>query len=114
MRRNGSYHPADYYHQRPVIRRVLDTLISDRFSPDEGPDLFRPIYQMLLESGDYFFHLADLEDYLATHRLASREYTDPRTWTRKAILNVARIGKFSSDRSIREYARDIWQLEPVL
>ncbi len=114
MRRNGSYHPADYYHQRPVIRRVLDTLISDRFSPDEGSDLFRPIYQMLLESGDYFFHLADLEDYLATHRLASREYTDPRTWTRKAILNVARIGKFSSDRTIQEYARDIWQLEPVL
>jgi starch phosphorylase len=113
MRRNQTYHPWDYYRNRSAIRRVLDTLHSDFFCESEGCNLFHPIFHRLLEEGDYFFHLADFEDYIATQRRAVEEYTDQRLWTRKAILNVARIGKFSSDRTIKEYARDIWKLQPV-
>ena len=66
--------------------------------------------QKLLNDGEPYLHLADLESYLHTHDEAARLYRDRSAWARKAILNVARVGKFSSDRTIREYARDIWKL----
>jgi len=106
MRLRGTYHPADYYSD-PATRRVLDALNSDRFCPAE-PGLFRPIYQALLHGGDEYFHLADLPGYIKAQREAGAQYRDPDVWARKAVLNVARTGKFSSDRTIREYARDIW------
>jgi len=106
MRLRGTYHPSDYYSD-PATRRVLDALNSDRFCPDE-PGLFRPIYDSLLHGGDEYFHLADLPSYIKAQREAGQEYHDQAVWARKAILNVARTGKFSSDRTISEYARDIW------
>jgi len=106
MRLRGTYHPTDYYSD-PATRRVLDALNSDHFCPGE-PGLFRPIYESLLHGGDEYFHLADLPSYIKAQREAGAEYRDPDLWARKAILNVARTGKFSSDRTIREYARDIW------
>ncbi len=109
MRLRGTYHPADYYSD-PATRRVLDALNSDRFCPGE-PGLFRPIYESLLHHGDEYFHLADLPGYIKAQREAGREYQDQDVWARKAILNVARTGKFSSDRTIREYARDIWKIQ---
>ena len=109
MRLRGTYHPTDYYSD-PATRRVLDALNSDRFCADE-PGLFRPIYEALLHGGDEYFHLADLPSYIKAQREAGREYRDPDIWARKAILNVARTGKFSSDRTIREYARDIWGIQ---
>ena len=106
MRFHGTYRPSDYYSD-PATRRVLDALNSDRFCPAE-PGLFRPIYESLLHHGDEYFHLADLPGYIKAQREAGAEYQNPDGWGRKAVLNVARTGKFSSDRTIREYARDIW------
>jgi len=113
LRARGAYQPRDYYRQSPVVRRVLDTFQADRFCPQE-PGLFAWVFQRLLDQGDPYFHLADLESYTATQERAARTYTDRPAWLRKAILNVARTGKFSSDRTIAEYAREIWGIEPVL
>jgi starch phosphorylase len=105
----GTYHPEDYYSD-PATKRVLDALNSDRFCPGES-GLFRWIYESLLHGGDEYFHLADLPSYIKAQRDAGQEYQNPLIWARKAILNVARTGKFSSDRTIREYARDIWGIQ---
>ncbi len=104
------YHPMEFYDADPRLRRVLDELASDRFCPDE-PGLFRWIRDVLLNRDDYFL-LADFAAYIETQAEISREYVEPARWTRKAILNVARIGTFSSDRTIREYGREIWNVKP--
>jgi starch phosphorylase len=113
MRNGGGYNPWDYYEKNPNIRRVMDTLASNMFCPHQ-PGLFSPICDGILRYGDYYFHLADFQSYTDTQERASQEYKNPKLWARKAILNVARMGKFSSDRTISEYARDIWKLKPVL
>jgi glycogen phosphorylase len=110
MRDEFSYHPRDYYHRFPAIKRVMDALNSNLFCPFE-PGLFTWIYQTIMDYGDEFFHLADLPSYLEVQEQVGREFNDTPTWATKAILNVARIGKFSSDRTVREYARDIWHIE---
>jgi len=113
LRNGGAYNPWDYYNQNPNIKRVMESIASEMFCAHE-PGLFRPIYDSILHHGDYYFHLADFQSYLETQETASREYKDPSLWAKKAILNVARTGKFSSDRTISEYARDIWDLRSVL
>jgi glycogen phosphorylase len=110
MRDEFSYRPRDYYHRSPSIKRVMDALNSNLFCPFE-PGLFTWIYQAILDYGDEFFHLADMPSYLEVQEQVGREFTDRSTWATKAILNVARIGKFSSDRTVREYARDIWHIK---
>lgn len=110
MRHNNSYHPRELYESNPVLRRVVDAIASDRFCPAE-PGIFQPICDALL-GGDPYFHLADFDSYAAAHARAAQDYTDRPSWARKAILNVAGMGKFSSDRTIREYAREIWGIEP--
>jgi starch phosphorylase len=112
MRRQGTYNPRAYYNRNPALRRILDALQSDRFCPHE-PGLFDWFCRSLLDQGDYYFHLADLESYIPTQEQVARDYQEPAVWHRKAILNVANVGAFSSDRTIREYARDIWQIQPV-
>jgi starch phosphorylase len=112
MRREGSYDPRALYESNPIIQRVMDTFRTDLFCPHE-PGLFRWIFDSLVHHGDYYFHLADLPSYIETQEHAAHEYLQPELWTRKAILNVARIGKFSSDRTVQEYARDIWYIKPV-
>lgn len=112
MRQQGSYAPRALYESHPDIRRVMDTFLSDLFCPHE-PGLFRWIFDSLVHQGDYYFHLADLPSYIQAQELASQEYQQPEIWTRKAILNVARMGKFSSDRTVSEYARDVWHIRPV-
>jgi len=107
MRRTGAYNPWEYYNRFPEIRRVLDALRDDRFSPRE-PGLFRWISERILTEGDIYYHLADFPQYLAAQRQVGEDYRNRELWTRKAVLNVARAGKFSSDRTILEYARDIW------
>ncbi len=109
MWNDGSYRPRDYYHRSLSIRRVMDSFISDTFCPDE-PGLFRWIYEAIVNNGDEYFHLADLESYIETHEKAVLEFRKRPIWTEKAILNVARIGKFSSDRTISEYAKDVWNI----
>jgi glycogen phosphorylase len=111
MRALGSYDPRQCYESDPALKRVLDAMASDRFCPDE-PDSLKWIPEALLGRDEYFV-VADFASYVATQHRIAREYLDPAMWTRKAILNVARMGCFSSDRTVREYARDIWGLTAV-
>jgi len=110
MRDDFSYRPRDYYYRCPAIKRVMDALNSNLFCPFE-PGLFTWIYQAIMDYGDEFFHLADMPSYIEVQEQVGREFSDTPTWATKAILNVARIGKFSSDRTVREYARDIWHIK---
>ncbi len=112
LRAQGAYQPREHYARHPALQRVLDALYADRFCPQE-PGLFRWIYHALLDHGDTYFHLADLPSYIAVQAQVGAEFTNPAGWARKAILNVARIGTFSSDRTIRQYARDIWQIDSI-
>lgn len=112
-RERGSYHPRDYYHRKPHIRRLMDTLASNLFCPNQ-PGLFRWIGESILDRGDPYFHLADLESYIDAQNRVAQAFKNHTSWARKAILNVARTGKFSSDRAIAEYAREIWNIQPVL
>jgi starch phosphorylase len=110
--RQGDYHPRDLYQANPVLRRVMDSLASDRFCPDER-GLFRWIVDEILDRGDRYFHMADLPSYLEASARAGHDYQETSAWAQKAILNVARTGIFSSDRTVREYARDIWHIQPA-
>ncbi|HVQ36224.1 MAG TPA: glycogen/starch/alpha-glucan phosphorylase, partial [Pyrinomonadaceae bacterium] len=105
----GSYNPRAYYEQNFYTRRVLDSLKSNRFCPDE-PGLFQGIYDSLLQRDEYFL-LADLPGYIEAQQEVGRNFCSRSSWQRKAILNVARMGKFSSDRTITEYANQIWDLK---
>lgn len=75
--------------------------------------MFKPIIESLLQKGDQFLLLADFQAYVACQEIVSKAYLDQEEWVRKCILNVAHVGKFSSDRTIGEYARDIWNVQPV-
>ena len=109
--RRGSYNPWDVYNSDEEIRRALTLIEKDFFSLLE-PGIFKPLVQSLLNGGDPYMLLADLRDYIQTQERVDGAYRDAEGWARKAILNVARAGRFSSDRSIREYASEIWRLEP--
>ena len=107
----GWYHPHWHYENEPETRAALDLIFSDYFSRNE-PGVFTPIRDTLLTRGDYYMHLADLTSYCRAQEDVGALYSTPGEWARKAILNVASSGRFSSDRTIAEYARDIWNLEP--
>jgi starch phosphorylase len=107
-----SYDPREYYGANDELRRVLDMIRDGFFSPGE-PGLFRPVVDSLLDGGDPYFLLADYPSYAERQTKVAQDYRDPAAWTRKSILNVAGMGKFSSDRSIREYAEEIWDIAPV-
>ncbi|HVO32915.1 MAG TPA: glycogen/starch/alpha-glucan family phosphorylase, partial [Elusimicrobiota bacterium] len=103
------YNPSSILQQNGAIRRVIGSLSSERFCRQE-PGLFRDMVGYVMNPGDPFLHLADLSTYSQAHDAAVELYARPQDWTPKAILNVARMGRFSSDRTVREYARDIWHL----
>ncbi|MBI3270881.1 MAG: glycogen/starch/alpha-glucan phosphorylase, partial [Planctomycetes bacterium] len=111
-RRPGGYSPRAVLDADAELREALELLFSGRFNEKE-PGLFDPIREALLERGDYFLHLADLRAYVDCHGRLAELYRDADAWNRKAILNVARVGKFSSDRTIQEYAREIWDVRPT-
>jgi len=111
MQKNGSYNPRERYDTDPVVKEVMDALASDRFCANEH-GLFRWIFDELVHRGDKYYHLADFPSYVEVQDEISQAYQKDEIWCRKAILNVARIGKFSSDRTILEYARDIWHIGP--
>jgi len=113
MRQRGEYRPRALYEQRTGIRRVMDALASNRFCPEQ-PGLFGWLYYAILDQGDRYFHLADFASYLEASDLVEQDFTEPRIWARKSLFNVARMGKFSSDRAVSEYARDIWGVERIL
>ena len=109
--KRGGYRPSEYYERIPELKKIIDMIRTGYFSPS-NPDLFKPIIDNLLGS-DPFMLLADFESYLKAQEAVARLYQNEREWTRKSILNVAHIGKFSSDRTISEYATEIWNAEPV-
>jgi len=105
------YNPHWHYEHEPETRKALDLVSSDYFSRYE-PGIFAPLRDMLLTHGDYYMHLADLKPYLEADERLRALCADPEEWARKAILNVAGSGKFSSDRTIAEYAAEIWKVRP--
>ncbi len=110
--RARGYHPWEYYRTDKELKAVIDAIASGVFSPGE-PRLFQPLVDSLLNGGDPYFVLADFASYVACQGAVSKAYLDVERWTKMAILNVARAGKFSSDRTIREYADQIWKIEPI-
>jgi starch phosphorylase len=106
------YNPYWHYEHEPETRNALDLLCGENLNPGE-PGLFQPIRNVLLADGDFYMHLADLSSYTQAQERLGRLYSlDRAEWTRKAILNVAGSGRFSSDRTISEYAREIWKARP--
>ena len=107
----GWYDPHWHYEHEPETRAALDLIFSGHFNRHE-PGIFEPLRDTLLTHGDHYMHLADLKSYLDADRRLVELYANPEEWTRKAILNVAGSGKFSSDRTIGEYAGEIWHAKP--
>ena len=107
----GWYNPHWHYDNEPETRAALDLIFSNHFSRNE-PGIFEPLREALLMDGDYYMHLADLKSYLEADGRLCELYADSAGWARKAILNIAGSGKFSSDRTIAEYAKDIWNVKP--
>lgn len=108
----GNYNPREIYQSVEEIRRAIDLIRTDFFSLNE-PGIFRPLVSALLDEGDYYMHLADLPRFIEAQSKVERLYRDPESWTEKAVINIARTGRFSSDRTIAEYAKEIWKVEPV-
>jgi glycogen phosphorylase len=107
------YSPELYLGQHSWMRRVIDSIASGHFSRGDK-DVFRPLIAKLLGARDEYVHLADLPSYVETQRRVDEAYRDRHAWQRKSLLNIARMGKFSSDRTISEYARDIWHIKPAV
>jgi len=111
-RKAGSYRPRELVERDPRLKRIFDTLASSRLCPKE-PGLFRWIAESILDRGDAYFHVADLPAYLDAQQRVAKDFGQRAAWASKATLNLARIGRFSSDRTVREYARDIWGIASV-
>ena len=107
LENRGWYRPTWHYENEPETRAALDLIFDNHFSLDE-PGVFEPIRDSLLTRGDYYMHLADLGEYIDAQQMVAALYQDRHAWARKAVHNVARSGKFSSDRTIFEYCRDVW------
>jgi len=108
----AGYNPWDYYHANEELKEVLDMIDSGFFSVEQ-PDRYRQIFDTLLHKGDNYLLLADYASYIATQDAVGELYKNQEEWSRRAILNVARIAKFSSDRTIGEYAKNIWKVSPL-
>lgn len=111
-KKRSGYNPQEYYERIPELKKILDMVAGGYFSPS-NPELFKPIIDSLLYQGDPYMLLADFESYRQCQQRVSQSYLDPEAWSQKSILNVANMGKFSSDRTIAEYAREIWNVKPV-
>ena len=110
MRTRGFYSPWWHYENEPETRAALDLIAANHFSRNE-PGVFGPILNSLLRGGDYYLHLADLKSYGQAHTRLGELYRNQEAWSRRAIVNIAASGKFSSDRTIAEYASEIWDVQ---
>lgn len=111
IKRSG-YQPREIYEQNPELKQALDQIRDGYFSPEE-PGRFHSVYDALVNYGDRYLALADYASYVATHDKVDALFRQPVRWDRRAITNVAGMGYFSSDRAIAEYARDVWQINPL-
>lgn len=107
----SGYNPGEFYHNNANLRQVINLIASGHFSNGD-PELFKPLIESLLGQDEYLL-LADYQFYVDAQERVSQAYLDQEQWTRMSILNVARMGKFSSDRAIKEYCQEIWQIQPV-
>ena len=112
QQKQDGYNPKKYYDNNPELKQTLDMIGNGFFSP-ENADLYTPIIDMLLNQGDHFMVLADYAAYIDCQEKVSELYKNKTEWTKKSILNVANMGLFSSDRTIAEYAEEIWNIKPV-
>jgi len=112
LREKRTYLPREFYDRDPRVKRIADAFASGLFCREE-PGLFDWVGKVIFDPADEHFHLADLPAYLQAHEKASQAFGDRKRWMRMSILNVARIGKFSSDRTVMEYARDIWGVSKI-
>ncbi|CAF3409283.1 unnamed protein product [Rotaria sp. Silwood1] len=111
--REKGYNSKEYYEREPELKRALDQIRDGFFSP-EDPNLFADIIKGLLESNDRYMLLADYAEYVKAQEHVEQLYKNRIEWTKKCLLNIAAAGKFSSDRAIREYAKDIWNVKPSM
>jgi starch phosphorylase len=109
--RAAGYQPLRIYEQNARLRNVLDAVGGGGFSPEE-PARYRGLVDSLLWGGDHYMLLADFDSYLAAQARVDALFSNPPAWAQKAIANVAGMGMFSSDRTIAEYAREVWSLQP--
>ena len=109
----AGYDPYRFLHEHKWMSRAVDSIAAGHFSRGDK-DIFRPLVGRLLSTRDEYVHLADLPAYVARQRDVDAVYRDRRAWNRMSLLNIARMGKFSSDRTIREYARDVWGIRPAV
>jgi starch phosphorylase len=107
----GWYNPRWHYENEPETHQALDLIFNDHFSLHE-PGIFAPLRETLVERGDYYMHLADLTSYARAQEQLGKLYANRGEWARKMIINIASSGQFSSDRTIAEYAAEIWGVEP--
>ena len=110
---SDTYRPWDFYNNDIKIRRVMDSLTSGIFTPGEDKNLFAPIFQNIMFK-DYYMLLGDFESYISAHDRLSTDYLNRLSWAKKALINIARSGKFSIDRTVAEYAKDIWNVRTSL
>jgi starch phosphorylase len=110
--RSKGYNPREYYEKNAELKLCLDQIQGGFYSP-EDPNLFHDIVDVLLNRGDHYMLLADYDSYVKTQEKVDRLYMNPLEWSKKCLLNIAASGKFSSDRTISDYARDIWNVEPT-
>ena len=109
--KSRGYRPSEVYASNSILREVIELIRGGHFSPDD-PDLFRPLLEALMGQDEYML-FADFQSYIDCQAKVEKAYRDEERWTRMSILNTARMGKFSSDRAIKEYSRDIWKAKPV-
>ena len=107
------YNPWDYYHADEELRYIVDWIGSNHFTPNEPHGVLTPLRHSLLDGGDPYLCLADFDAYSKCQEKVDAAYKDKARWAKMAILNTARVGKFSSDRTISEYAKEIWNVKPV-
>ena len=110
--RATGYDPWKYYNENLELKRTIDMISDGFFSPEEH-SRYRPIADALLRGGDHFLLLADFASYIECQERVDKEFLNPGEWARKAIINVANMGKFSADRTIHAYAKEIWNIEPL-
>ncbi len=111
LRASGGYHPHEWIEGDPELRNVMETLRHSELT-HEDPGLFHDLYLSLTDGGDPFFHIADFRKYVEAQAQVAQAYRNERAWSRAALLNVARMGFFSSDRTVRQYADDVWSITP--
>ena len=111
-KQNG-YNPYDVYNNNPELKQIIDWMGSDYFKLENGDNPIKDVHDMLLSGGDPYFALLDFEDYVAKHNEINKTYKIRDIWLKKSILNTALVGKFSSDRTIEDYAKEIWKLDKI-